>query len=113
MTLEMPAESLRRRFLTSSAHGSKIAIELLADYGPSSMIRIQRVSAHDLRKIYSVRHEAYRAGDGPYIENFDDFLCALNEPGDVEFFTLSRGTERWIFLMRNALPTSFLYIRSS
>ena len=113
MTLAMSVESLRRRFLASSAPGSGAATRLLADSEPSSMIRVQQAPAHDLRAIYSVRYEAHRAGVGSFIDNFDEFLSALNEPGDVEFFTISHGVERWVFLMRHTKPASFVYIRSS
>ncbi|SUA31695.1 Uncharacterised protein [Mycolicibacterium fortuitum] len=87
------------------------AAKVLFSLAPSTIIRIQKVPAEDLHKIYTVRYRSHEDGLGPETRNFREFLDALKDPGTAELFSLIDGFDRWLYLMRDGQPTSYLLVR--
>lgn len=86
------------------------AVKVLFSLPASTVVRIQKVPAEDLHKIYTVRYRSHQDGLGPETRNFREFLDALKDPGMAQLFTLTDGSDRWLYLMRDGQPTSYLLV---
>lgn len=110
MIQEMSSGDVLAKLRPSPEPWVQSVIAALGELDPDTKIRLNVVPALDLHRIYSVRLTAQREGKGPNAENLEHFVEALDTSGSVELFTVEDTRGKWIALLRDGSPLSYVRI---
>jgi hypothetical protein len=113
MIREVTAEDLMEKWSAPDEPWVHQVSDALIKQGLDKVVRLSVVPAADLHRIYSVRLAAQHDGAGPRADNLDRFVQALEQPGEVELFSVETSTERWIVILRDGVACSYVRIQSN